>query len=111
MGIVTAHPRPRPQGVRPDALRPSPPDLVRRWFADRLVTAGAGATRLGEIELMPHQREAVTRLQAMLAEHGGALLADDAGLGKTFVALALAASHGGACVVAPAAPFPRGSAP
>lgn len=51
----------------------------------------------------PHQCEAVARLRFLLAEHGGALLADEVGLGKTYVALALAADHRRPVVVAPAA--------
>jgi hypothetical protein len=46
---------------------------------------------VGEVNLHPHQREAVERLVAMLERHRGALLADDVGLGKTYVALAIAA--------------------
>ncbi|MDQ6736160.1 MAG: hypothetical protein M3Z30_00485 [Gemmatimonadota bacterium] len=38
----------------------------------------------------------------MLAAHGGALLCDDVGLGKTYVALAVAASYDPVVVVAPA---------
>lgn len=58
---------------------------------------------LGVITLKPHQLDAVHRLRLALHEHGGALLADAPGLGKTFVALALARDHGGAVVAAPAA--------
>ena len=59
--------------------------------------------RLGEVTLHRHQRIAVARLAHALASHGGALLADDVGLGKTFVALAVARSARRAVVVAPAA--------
>ena len=59
--------------------------------------------RLGALTLHWHQRIAVARLAHALASHGGALLADDVGLGKTFVALALARSARRAVVVAPAA--------
>lgn len=58
--------------------------------------------RLGEVLLHPHQREAVARLRALLDAHGGALLADEVGLGKTYVALAIAARFGRTVVVAPA---------
>ncbi|GLC24232.1 DEAD/DEAH box helicase [Roseisolibacter agri] len=61
-----------------------------------------GAT-LGSITLHPHQRIAVARLQHALREHGGALLADDVGLGKTYVALAVARIESSTVVVAPAA--------
>jgi superfamily II DNA or RNA helicase len=42
------------------------------------------------IELAPHQRDAVTRILALLDRYGGAILADDVGLGKSFVAAAVA---------------------
>lgn len=42
------------------------------------------------IELAPHQQEAVERALAMLAVRTGLLLADDAGLGKSYVAAAVA---------------------
>ena len=65
--------------------------------------AGLGDVRLGEVRLRPHQVDAVCRLRAALQSHGGALLADAPGLGKTYVALALARDSGGAVVIAPAA--------
>ena len=40
--------------------------------------------------LLPHQADAVTRVRAILRRFGGALVADGVGLGKTFIALALA---------------------
>lgn len=47
--------------------------------------------------------DAVHRLRDALQAYGGALLADVAGLGKTYVSLALARDVGGALVAAPAA--------
>jgi superfamily II DNA or RNA helicase len=44
--------------------------------------------------LAAHQVPAVVRLTAMLARHGGAVLADAVGLGKSYVALAVAAATG-----------------
>jgi superfamily II DNA or RNA helicase len=44
--------------------------------------------------LAPHQIPAAERLVAMLARHGGALLADAVGLGKSYVALATALAIG-----------------
>ncbi len=90
---------------------------VRRRIARAIVGAedGTGArsevadaqrddtvARLGDVVLHPHQSEAVRRLLEALREHGGALLADAPGLGKTFVALAVARAYGGAVVAAPA---------
>jgi len=43
------------------------------------------------IELAPHQRDAVARILGLLDRYGGAILADDVGLGKSFVAAAVAA--------------------
>jgi len=57
--------------------------------------------------LLPHQEEAVRRASGILARFGGVLIADAVGLGKTYVALALAAlerARGGeALAVVPAA--------
>jgi len=44
--------------------------------------------------LAPHQVPAAERLTAIIARHGGALLADEVGLGKSYVALAVTLSHG-----------------
>jgi len=59
--------------------------------------------RLGEITLHPHQRVGAARVLQMLAQHGGALLADEVGLGKTYVALAVSRAYQGVLVLAPAA--------
>lgn len=40
--------------------------------------------------LAPHQIPAADRLTAIIARHGGALLADEVGLGKSYIALAVA---------------------
>src|SRR5947209_9906594 len=58
-----------------------------------------GAGRAGEAApwpawLAPHQVPAATRLRAILARYGGALLADAVGLGKSYVALAVALETG-----------------
>ncbi|HJU90473.1 MAG TPA: DEAD/DEAH box helicase [Gemmatimonadaceae bacterium] len=58
---------------------------------------------LGTLRLRPHQRDAITRIRGMLQHLGGALLADEAGLGKTYVALALAKEARSPLIVAPAA--------
>lgn len=62
-----------------------------------------GQSALGSITLRPHQREAVARARVALERHGGALIADDVGLGKTFIALALAAEARRPLVIGPAA--------
>jgi superfamily II DNA or RNA helicase len=65
------------------------------------------SSTLGEITLAPHQRDAVAQLRTLMKAHGGALLADDVGLGKTFVALALATHYRTPVVLAPAALRPQ----
>lgn len=68
-----------------------------------MLGANQACARLGDITLEPHQQSAVTRLEAALEEFGGALLADDAGMGKTFVATAIARRYSHTLVIAPAA--------
>lgn len=81
---------------------------VRRRIADAIVgTTPDADARLGDVVLRPHQVDAVRRLRMALRAHGGALLADAPGLGKTYVALALARDVGGAAVIAPAALRPQ----
>ncbi|HEY0997822.1 MAG TPA: helicase-related protein, partial [Gemmatimonadaceae bacterium] len=75
---------------------------VRALVAHRLLGSHHDPPALGDVRLMPHQWDGVLRLDGMLTAAGGALLADDAGLGKTYVALAIAARRGGALVIAPA---------
>jgi superfamily II DNA or RNA helicase len=88
----------------PEAVRTESADSVRRQIACAWLGAPATATRrIGRIVLHPHQSEAVARLRRPLSELGGALLADDVGLGKTYVALALAGEAARPLVVAPAA--------
>jgi superfamily II DNA or RNA helicase len=58
---------------------------------------------LGEIALHAHQVEAVAQARAAIRTYGGTLLADDPGLGKTYVALAVAAAYPRRIVAAPAA--------
>jgi superfamily II DNA or RNA helicase len=74
---------------------------------DRIATfarAGLGdvGERLGTLTLRPHQTSAVARLNEIIARHRGALLADGVGLGKTYVALAIARQHNTPLVICPA---------
>jgi hypothetical protein len=74
------------------ALRPGPP-------ASGVAVAGALARSLASIEatdeappwLLPEQVPSFRRVLAALRHHGGAVLADPVGSGKTYVALAAAA--------------------
>ena len=77
--------------------------IARAAFGDdTAVIASTVESQLGSIALHAHQRAAVGRVRAALREFGGALLADEPGLGKTFVALAVASSHARVLVAAPA---------
>ena len=58
---------------------------------------------LGDIQLRDDQRRIVARAQRALASHGGCLIGEDVGRGKTFVALALAQRWRAPLVVVPAA--------
>jgi superfamily II DNA or RNA helicase len=84
------------------ALRPAALAEVRALIARELLGAEAGEERLGSITLQPHQRDAAARLRTTMDEFGGALLADDVGLGKTYVAAAIIRGAPRALVVAPA---------
>ncbi len=64
-------------------------DLARARIAEAAAAASPPVV-LGSIALRPHQRVAVARATQCLARHGGCLLADDVGRGKTYVALAVA---------------------
>jgi superfamily II DNA or RNA helicase len=75
----------------------------------RAVLGDAGSARhsiperIGSIRLRPHQLEAVERLEQIIDGAGGAMLADAVGLGKTYVALAVAHRVERFAIVAPAA--------
>lgn len=86
---------------RPDVVR----HLARAALATRgLATMRRPASTLGRITLLPHQDAAVSWLLHRIDAHGGALLADPPGLGKTYVALAVAVARGHRpLVIAPAA--------
>jgi superfamily II DNA or RNA helicase len=58
---------------------------------------------LGSVRLHTHQRSAVDRLGDLLREHRGALLADEAGLGKSYVAAAIMRDAARPLLVIPAA--------
>ena len=83
-------------------MKRAPADEVRATIAARMLGLRERA-ELGEVTLHAHQRDGLSRLQRLLDDHGGALLADDVGLGKTFVALGVARGFEHAVVVVPAA--------
>lgn len=78
------------------------PDVVRGVIAGEWLRAGSVAVELGSITLRPHQVDAARRIRALLARAGGALLCDEVGLGKTYVALAVARASARPLVIAPA---------
>lgn len=74
-----------------------------RLHAEPGSTRDADELTLGEITLLRHQAEGARRLRAILGQHGGALLADEVGVGKTYTALAVARDVSPVLIVAPAA--------
>ena len=72
-------------------------------IADSVLGGDDAPPTVGSVTLWDHQREAVVRLREAIDEFGGALLADEVGLGKTYVALAVATRYRSPVVVAPAA--------
>jgi superfamily II DNA or RNA helicase len=72
--------------------------IARLILAERLSPA-----TVGSISLQPHQISAVARLRSALDQFNGALLCDDVGMGKTYVATAVAQQYSRCLVVAPAA--------
>lgn len=87
-------------------MRIASADEVRAAIAGSVLGAAEAADApgaLGEIRLHLHQREGLERVRRLLDQHGGALLADDVGLGKTFIALGVARGARETVVIAPAA--------
>ncbi len=79
-------------------------ELARDALRARALIWSRPLTQLHRITLLPHQDAAVNWLLRRLHRYGGALLADSPGLGKTYVALAIAAVRAEPpLVIAPAA--------
>ncbi len=79
------------------------PAAVRATIAAGWAPARRCECKLGDITLRDHQRDAAARIRSAIERFGGALLADDVGLGKTYTALAAAHEFSPVLVVAPAA--------
>jgi len=79
------------------------PAAVRATIAHVVLGARLPEPTLGSITLKPHQESSIERLESALDEFAGALLCDDVGMGKTFVALAIARRFQHRLIVAPAA--------
>jgi superfamily II DNA or RNA helicase len=85
-------------------VRAVPLAIVRRSIARAMLGDDAATPFIrGTIVLRPHQRAAASRLVEVIERNGGALLAEPVGVGKTYTALAVAATLGGeVTIVAPA---------
>jgi superfamily II DNA or RNA helicase len=81
-----------------------PPCEARAAIAAAILPPSASPDeRLGDVTLRSRQRVAADRLTSLIRDHGGAMLADPVGLGKTYAALAVAARFPGrTTIVAPA---------
>jgi superfamily II DNA or RNA helicase len=79
------------------------PSVVRARIAALQHIDLPGDARLGDIVLREHQREAAGRLRRAMDRFGGALLADEVGLGKTYTGLAAMRDAKTLLIVAPAA--------
>jgi hypothetical protein len=90
-------------------FEPHPPYIVYLRMLWELFGADLAADVAGsDLRLTAFQRDGVSRAQRILAEHGGVLVADEVGLGKTFVAgelirIALKENRQRVLVIAPAA--------
>lgn len=97
-GPTTA--RPTPSGC---ASSLDSATAVLSLMARAVLGSNGNGVALGGIALRPHQVDALARVRALMGRYGGALLADEVGLGKTYVALALMRDARAPVVVAPAA--------
>ena len=79
---------------------------VRSRIARLILGEPGDANALGGVTLHPHQRSAVDRLLTAIDRLNGALLCDEVGMGKTYVALTIARNFGRCLIVTPAALVP-----
>jgi len=97
----------RPAVVPPQVVRAAIARAVRGQHAQEATASATLDTPvLGDVTLLPHQRDAITRLRVILAREHVALLADDVGTGKTFTALGVARTYARTLVITPAALMP-----
>ncbi|MEO7822976.1 MAG: DEAD/DEAH box helicase [Gemmatimonadaceae bacterium] len=83
-------------------LRIESPAVVRALIARIILGSRLREPALGSIRLHPHQSSVIERLVTALRKTGGALLCDEVGMGKTYVALAVARRFERCLIVAPA---------
>lgn len=86
----------------PQAIVDASPADVLDAIARAMVTHDESPSRIGTVMLHPHQREGADRVRRIIDRHGGALLCDAVGVGKTYVALAVARRFERTVIVAPA---------
>lgn len=101
---MTHHPRRSPTSKTP-LWHIANVEIVKAHLANAALPHEPPNT-IGDITLMPHQRHALARVRDTIRRFHGALLADEVGLGKTYVALALAREYDMTHVIAPAALLP-----
>ena len=89
-----------------DHLTAASADAVRGLIARTYLGESNRFRTLGDVQLREHQADAIRRLRDLLDHFGGALLADEVGLGKTYTALAVAAVYPRMLVVSPASLIP-----
>lgn len=75
---------------------------VRSAIAHLVIGPQGVAEHLGAVQLRAHQRAGASLARRLLEAHGGALIADDVGLGKTYTALAVARDFARPVVIGPA---------
>lgn len=79
---------------------------MRALIADLILGATPEQQSIGQIALHDHQLSALRRLNEAFDRFNGALLCDEVGMGKTYVAIAVARPFRNALVVTPAALLP-----
>jgi superfamily II DNA or RNA helicase len=84
-------------------MRLAPGPEVQSLIANLVLGDARVSGHLGEVTLHAHQRDGAERVRHLLATHGGALVADDVGLGKTYLAIAVAKEFQRPLLIAPAA--------
>ncbi|HEV7836419.1 MAG TPA: SNF2-related protein, partial [Gemmatimonadaceae bacterium] len=84
-------------------LRLTTAEEVRARIARLILGEDPREIMIGSVFLQAHQLSAVARIESAIDEFGGALLCDEVGMGKTFVATAIARRYARRLVVAPAA--------
>ena len=85
-----------------ESLTLLPAISVRALIAERYVGPKTGTVRVGSVDLRTHQVDAVARIREILRHRRCALLADEVGLGKTYVAATIATEASHTLLLAPA---------